>query len=183
VTDFLQAHPDGQIITMDEMSLYFQATTTRVWSPVGQTPLVHVTPQRDPLHYYGALNVRLGHEVALPLPEQTSEMTAHFLLHLLACYPTQCMLLFWDRAPWHKGTAVNQVLAANPRLQTVHFPLACPELNPQEHVWSQSRAAVSHNHTFLTFPHLKTAFLDYLSYTVFRFDWLATYAPPILFDV
>lgn len=79
MTDFLQAHPDGQILTLDEMSLYFQATPTRVWSPIGQTPLISVSPQRDHLHYYGALNVRCGHEVALPLPEQTSDMTAHFL--------------------------------------------------------------------------------------------------------
>jgi len=32
---------------MDEMSLYFQSTTTRLWSPVGQTPSVRLAPQRD----------------------------------------------------------------------------------------------------------------------------------------
>ena len=110
-------------------------------------------------------------------------MTAHFLLHLLDCYPSQPILLFWDRAPWHKGAAVQQVLAANPRLQTVHFPPACPELNPQEQVWSQARDAISHNYTFLTFSPLKAVFLDYLSNTLFHFDWLATYAPPILFEL
>lgn len=183
MTDFLQDYPDGQILSLDEMGLYFQATTTRVWSPVGQTPLIAVSPQREHVHYYGALNVRLGHEVALPLPEQTSETTAHFLRHLLDCYPAQQILLFWDRAPWHKGAAVNQVLEANPRLHTLHFPPACPDLNPQEHVWSQAREAISHNHTFRAFPQLKSAFLDFLSNTLFRFDWLAKYAPPILFDV
>jgi len=44
VTDFLQDYPDGMIVAMDEMSLYFQATLTHVWSPVGQTPLVRVAP-------------------------------------------------------------------------------------------------------------------------------------------
>jgi hypothetical protein len=29
------------------MSAYLQASTTHVWSLVGQTPLVWVTPQRD----------------------------------------------------------------------------------------------------------------------------------------
>jgi len=64
VTDFLQDHPDGVIVAMDEMSLYFQATTTRVWFPVGQVPLVRVSPQRAVLHYYGALALRTGHEMA-----------------------------------------------------------------------------------------------------------------------
>ena len=51
MTDFLQDHPDGVILALDEMSLYFQATLTRVWSVVGQTPIVAVHPQRDQVHF------------------------------------------------------------------------------------------------------------------------------------
>ncbi len=36
---------------MDQMSLYFQATLTRVWAPVGQTPFVRITPERDQVHF------------------------------------------------------------------------------------------------------------------------------------
>ena len=57
MTDFRQAHPNGVILALDQMSAYLQATLTRVWSPIGQTPYVWVTPQRDCLHFYGALNV------------------------------------------------------------------------------------------------------------------------------
>lgn len=180
MTDFLQDHPQGQIITLDEMSLYFQATTTRAWSPVGQTPLIRVSPQRDHTHFYGALNLGSGHEFTLPASEMTGETTAAFLRDLLLCYPDQSILLLWDRASWHKGAAVKAASADNPRLETVFFPPACPDLNPQEHVWSQARAAVSHNHTLPTFAALKTAFLDYLSDSLFRFDWLTKYVPPIL---
>ncbi len=183
MTDFLQAHPDGQIIALDEMSLYFQATTTRVWSPIGQTPLVRVSPQRDHVHFCGAVNLRTGHEFVLPLLEQTSETTANFLRDLLLCYRTQPLLLLWDRASWHKGAAVKTLLETNPQIETIFFPPACPQLNPQEHVWSQARAAVSHNHTYPTFALLKAAFLDFLSSTLFPFDWLAKYAPAILFEV
>jgi transposase len=183
VTDFLQNHPDGQVIALDEMSLYFQATTTRVWSPRGETPLVWVSPQRDHTHFYGALNLRTGHEFALPSPEMSSQTTADFLRDLLVCYPTQPILLLWDRAHWHKGEAVKALLAHNLRLETVFFPPACPDLNPQQHVWSQARTAVSHNHTYSTFQQLKHAFLNCLSLTLFRFDWLAKYTPAILFEV
>lgn len=161
-------------------TLYFQATTTRLWSPVGQTPIVRVSPQRDHTHVYGAVNLVSGHEFAQPSSEMTSDMTAIFLRDLLLCYPTQAILLLWDRANWHKGEAVKAVLADNLRLETVFFPPACPQLNPQAHVWSQARAAVSHNHPYDHFSLLKTAFRSYLSNTLFRFHWFTNYAPPLL---
>jgi hypothetical protein len=40
------------------MSLYFQATLTRVWSPIGQTPIVSVHPQREHVYFYGAMGAR-----------------------------------------------------------------------------------------------------------------------------
>lgn len=150
---------------------------------MGQTPVVRVSPQRDHVHFYGAVNLPTGHEFALPMPEMTSQTCALFLNDLLICYPEQPILLLWDRATWHKGEAVKQVLADNPRLDTVFFPPACPHLNPQEHVWSQARASISHNHLFATFSQLKSAFLDFLSATLFPFNWLAKYAPTILFEV
>jgi transposase len=72
VTDLLQAYPNLVILTMDQMSLYFQATLTRVWSPVGQTPVIRISPQRDQVHFYGALEVRLGREFAVTAPEETT---------------------------------------------------------------------------------------------------------------
>jgi transposase len=64
-----------------------------------------------------------------------SEATIHFLHHLLTVFPVQPLLLFLDRAPWHRGEAIRTFLAKNPCLQLIYFPPACPQLNPQEHVW------------------------------------------------
>lgn len=180
MTDFLQDHPQGQVLAVDEMSLYFQATTTRVWSPCGQTPRVRVSGQRDHVHLYGAVNLKTGHEVVLPCAGLNSDTTVAFVREVLTAYPSQALLLLWDRAPWHRGDAVRHVLTAAERVVTVFFPPACPHLNPQEHVWSQARAAVSHNHTMTDFGRLRDAFLGYLSRTTFRFRWLEKYAPPIL---
>jgi len=36
-----------------------------------------------------------------------SQTTAAFLRALLLCYPTQPILLLWDRAKWHKRAAVK----------------------------------------------------------------------------
>ena len=80
MTDFLQNHPEGIILALDEMGLYFQATLTRGWSPVGQTLMVKIHPGRDCIHFYGALNLRDGCDVALPVAQTTSAMTANFLM-------------------------------------------------------------------------------------------------------
>lgn len=178
----LQNHPDLVILAMDQMSLYFQATVTRVWAPIGQTPLVYVAPQRDHVHFYGALEVRTGRDIAVTAPEQTNAVTADFFRLLLLLFPTQPILLLLDRAPWHHGPAINTVLAENTRLALLYFPPACPDLNPQEHVWSQTRDTISHNHSYRSFPDLIDDFDAYLNETPFEINFMDKYALPILYD-
>ena len=183
MTDCLQAYPDGVIVSLDQMSLYFQATLTRVWAKRGQTPTLRVATQPDYVHFDGALNVRSGHEGALTVPKQSSEMTDHFLDHLQACYPDRPLLIRWDRAKWHKGQQVQNYLAQRSHLQTLHFPPGCPPLNPQEPVWERTREAVSHKHTRKDFPAWVQAFCHHLEQTCFKFNWIEKYAPPILLAV
>jgi transposase len=183
VTDFVQQYAHGIILAMDQMSLYFQATLTRVWSPVGQTPIVRVSPNRDHMHFYGALDVRGGREIALTTTEETSAITVNFLMLLLVLFPTQPILLLLDRAPWHFGSDIDQLIAENARLHLLYFPPACPELNPQEHVWEHAREAVGHNHDFTHFPTLIEAFDTYLNETPFDIGFMDKYAPPILCEV
>ena len=175
MTDFLQDHPDGVILALDEMSLYFQATTTRVWAPIGQTPIVAVHPQRDHIQFYGALNLRDGREIALSASDTISEVTTNFLMLLLMLYP-QPILLLLDRAPWHFGE-VTDLIKQTDRLQVIFFPPACPDLNPQEHVWERTRDAISHNHTYRQFQPLIDDFETYLNETVFSTDFMDAYTP------
>jgi putative transposase len=175
VTDFLQAHPDGVLLAMDQMSLYFQATLTRVWSLIGQTPMVAVHPQRDHIHFYGALNLGDGREIALTAPDTTSEMTANFVMLLLLLYP-QPILLLLDRAPWHYGE-LTDLIEQTDRLQVIYFPPACPELNPQEHVWERARDAVSHNHSYRQFQSLIDDFETYLHDTLFSTNFMDAFTP------
>lgn len=170
-------------MSIDQMSLYLQATTTRVWARRGQTPVIRVATQRDHVHFYGALNVCSGHEIALTLPRQSGEMTCHFLDHLQSCYPDRPLLILWDRAKWHKGQVVRDYLAQHPLIQTLHFPPGCPQMNPQEHVWECARDAVSHNHTSKDFPALVHAFHRHLEQTCFKFNWIEKYVPSILLAV
>ena len=179
MTDFRQDHPDGVILALDQMSAYLQATTTHVWSPVGQTPLVWVTPQRDCVHFYGALDVITGQEIALSLPRLDAEHTVHFLEHIVRCLPGRRILLLWDRAPWHKGAA-RLFIEAHPDLEMVYFPPGCPDLNPQEHVWKQTRDAVGHLWDYRHIGDLRKAFQSHLDHTLFHFHWVDKYLPPLL---
>lgn len=181
MTDLLQVYgSDLALVAMDELTLYFQATLTRMWFPRGQIPVVRVTPQREHVYYYGALEVRTGREVAVTAPEQMARVTADFIRLLLILFPHRHILLLLDHAPWHFGPDIDCLLAENPRLELLYFPVACPDLNPQEHVWEQARDAVSHNHTYRHFQPLTDDFETFLNETPFQTNFIDKYAPPIL---
>jgi hypothetical protein len=84
-------------------------------APIGQTPIVRVSPSRDHRHCYGALDVRRGPDIAVATQEETTAMTVTFLMMRLLLFPTQPILLLLDRAPWHAGPELDLLLADNPR--------------------------------------------------------------------
>jgi transposase len=94
---------------------------------------------------------------------------------LLMLYP-QPILLLLDRASWHFGQ-VTDLIEHTDRLQVLYFPPACPELNPQEHVWERARDAVSHNHTYRHFQSLIDDFETYLNETLFSTDFMDAFTP------
>ena len=167
-----QTAPETLILAEDEASLYLQATTQAVWSPKGQTPCVRVHPGREMTHFYGTLNLLTGEEIAQREDKMNAETTARHLEKLLAAYPDVPLLLLWDRAPWHRGPAITQVLDANPRLEVLCFPTASPDLNPQEHVWKTVRSAISHNHTETKLPQLADRFEQHLTSSSFDYAFV-----------
>ena len=171
----LQNAPTTVILAEDEASLYLQTTRQAVWAPTGQTPVVRADPGRAKTNFYGTLDLLTGQELALRADKMNADSSAAHLRQLLHAYPNRSILLFWDRAPWHPGAAIRQVLAANPRLELMVFPVAAPHLNPQEHVWKETRRAVSHNHTQARLPELADQFEQHLSTTTFESTFLNRY--------
>lgn len=171
--DTAQTAPDTVILAGDEASLYLQATLMRVWHPRGQTPVVNIAPNRTVTHFYGVLNLLTGKETVMRSPIMNAAATLLFLVMLLAAYPTQPLLLLWDRAPWHRSKHVQAFVRANPRLEIFWLPPASPELNPQEHVWKATREEVSHNHSLPKLERLADAFETHLAKTTFPCTLLA----------
>ena len=145
-----------------------QATTCHVWVAKGQTPIIRVDAGRASTHFYGSLNLLTGEEIAMRSDLMNNEVSAKHLQMVLDVYPGVPILLFWDRAPWHRGPAITKLLEENPRLETVFFPPGSPELNPQEHVWKEVRKAISHNHTEKKLPELAEKFLSKLNSDTYK---------------
>lgn len=163
------------ILAEDEASLYLQATLTAVWAPQGQTPIVRIDPSRTKTNFYGSLNLQTGQELAMRAEQMNAQTTAVYLEHILQAIPDRPILMFWDRAPWHHGAPIRKVLAAHPRLELIEFPVAAPELNPQEHVWKATRRATGHNHVQPRLPELADRFEQHLVSTTFKSDFLDRY--------
>ena len=167
------------ILAEDEAKLYLQATTMAVWAPAGQPVTVRVDPGRSSTAFFGTLNLHTGQAHITQADTMTAVTTAVHLESILAAYPTDTILLLWDKAPWHRGDAIREVLAAHPRLTLWAFPTAAPDLNPQEHVWRATRRAVAHNHTQRQLPELARRFAEFLTTTTFPSTFLAKYSYPV----
>ena len=110
----------------------------------------------------------------------SDETSALFLQKILTAVPETPIVLLWDKAPWHRGPEINQILTDNPRLQLIQFPTAAPELNPQEHVWKATRQAISHNHAVKNLATLAHDFETYLTTTTFPCSFLQKFDYPSL---
>lgn len=104
-----------------------------------------------------------------------AEISVQFLKMILETNPDVPIILFWDRAPWHRGKPIDRVLEEHPRLKIIFFPTASPDLNPQEHVWKSVRKQVSHNHLEARLPELADHFLDKLNSGIFKDSFLKRY--------
>ena len=104
-----------------------------------------------------------------------ADVSAQYLEMILEANPDMPLILFWDRAPWHRGKAIDHVLEANPRLEIIFFPTASPDLNPQEHVWKAVRKNVGHNHLETRLPELSDRFLNELNSNTFDSSFLVKY--------
>lgn len=170
-----QEAPDTVFLAEDEAGLYLQATTCYVWAPIGQTPIARADPGRAKTNFYGTLNLKTGQEIAMRSDIMTAEVSAQHLEMLLEVNPDVPIILFWDRAPWHRGKPIDKVLEEKPRLEIIFFPTASPDLNPQEHVWKDVRKAVSHNHLETRLPELADRFLTKLNTSTFDSSFLDKY--------
>lgn len=163
---------DTIVFVEDEMALSMQTTFQKIWLPQGEYPKIEVASQKTARSIYGFLNIRNGKEHAFKTDWQNMYITYDVLGKLRAIYPTQKILLIWDQAPWHKGSKTQEFIKKDGKIETIYFPRAAPEENPQEHVWKNGRSHVSHNRFIQKIDATADEFVDYLNRAAFHYSFL-----------
>jgi transposase len=137
---------DTVVLCADEMILTTTTTIQKVWLPQGEFPTITCkTGGRKRKNVYGFLDLKTGDEHSFKTDLQNMYVTVDILKKVRRIYPTRKIILYWDNAGWHRGSAVREWIKQDGNLKVVHFPTYAPELNPQEHVWKSGRSAVTHN--------------------------------------
>jgi len=154
------------------MILHFQATLGKIWMRKGKPVKIAIAAGRDRIGFYGALNIKTGQEHIIRVNKQNSDSSIKFLKKIRKFYPKVKIFLVWDNAPWHKSKKIKKYLTTVNNLELLNFPKYSPKLNPQEHVWKETRKEVSHNHNFATFPELIKAFMKFLNKTKFNYKFV-----------
>lgn len=119
-------------------------TVRKTWAPRGKTPLLRHSYRRDRISTISALTVspcrgRWGLYVQFHRKNITGVEVVQFL-RLLLQQVRGCIVLLWDGGTIHRRQLVREYLKKHRRRLRVHrFPAYAPELNPDEHVWTQSK--------------------------------------------
>ncbi len=92
-----------------------------------------------------------------------------FLKTLLRKYPF--LILYVDKAPWHKEENVLRFMRKNRcRLKIRFFPSGFPEANPMEECWNQGKDTIIGSKFYDSFVDMKTAISKYYRTKRFNLD-------------
>lgn len=168
--------PETVVLCEDEMILTTVTTFQKIWLPTNKYPKIEVANKRERRSIYGFLNLKNGYEHAFKTEKQNMYETCKVLKKIRKFYPNKKILLLWDGAGWHRGSAVTEFIENDGRIKAYHFPPYAPELNPQEHVWKKGREAITHNVFIEKIDKTTDAFVEFLNDTTFNYR-LFEYGP------
>jgi transposase len=135
--------PEGKKIyiwVMDEHRYGLNSLTRKVWTLIGERPVVPYQKKRKWGDLYGAMEVGTGRAELLYTSGVSLEWTYIFLEQLAATDPEGIHVVIGDRATWHP-------LPDDPLLpkgiSILPLPAYSPELNPAEGLWKPVKNAVA----------------------------------------
>lgn len=127
----------------------------RTWSRRGKTPVIRTSlDHHERLNMLGAVLMSpKGKKMRLSVKSYWNTLTGKeviaFLKQLLRLVHGHIVLV-WDRHPIHRRALVKEFIQTQKRLHVFEFPVAAPELNPAEYIWTQTK-----EYTAGTAPHDK----------------------------
>jgi transposase len=168
------------LLSQDEARCPMIPTLRTTLSVKGHRPLVGNLDCHDVLYVFGALNLVTGRLTTrlVERPKQARRRAsskqrylqqgfARHLWDIARAYPAAQyprVVLVTDRASWHQGPVITQMLAAFPHVELYPLPSYSPQLQVIERFWKVLRRRATHNRLFRTMAHLKRALRNSLCY-------------------
>ncbi len=132
----------------DEAGFSLVSPLKRTWARRGQTPIIRTSIEHhDRLNILGVVLVSLkGKKIRVSIKSYWHSLTSAeviaFLKQILR-FVRGKIVLVWDRHPIHRRKAVQEFIQSHERLIVFEFPVAAPELNPAEFVWTQTKEYIA----------------------------------------
>ena len=168
------------LLSQDEARFSLVPTLRTTLGVKGHRPLVGNLDCHDSLYVFGALNLVSGRltsrVVARPRKRKRPAVSKHrylqagFATHLRAiahAYPATShprVVVVIDKAPWHRGAVINEVLATYRHLEVYPLPSYSPQLQVIERFWKVLRRRATHNRLFPTMTELRQSLRNNLCY-------------------
>ena len=170
-------HPDFKLFCEDESTFLYDSVSSKVWVQKGIKPRRFVTGLHKRIHIFGFLS-----EDKKKMFMSSNKMNATSFLK--AIYKMRKRfgksILILDRAPWHRAKKVQKYFSKHQReLKIIWFPKGCPEMNPVEECWRQSKREVNGGRIHESFEAMKKEIMRFLKYKEFKQD-MVKYLRPYL---
>jgi hypothetical protein len=143
-----EAYPTAKVELWceDEHRLGLKPILRRVWSPVGERPLVKVHQRYQWTYLYAFARPKTGEVYWLILPTVDAEVFSMALEHFareVGAGARKRILLVLDRAGWHTA---KKKLKIPEGIHLEFLPSHSPELQPSERLWVLSDEGVANRH-------------------------------------
>lgn len=135
-----------------------------------------VTGSHEKVHAYGFLS-----ESRKKMFTLRNDLNAEEFLKVLSkfLHKFRKVILILDKAPWHKKSKKVQRYLKNHRreLKIIWFPTGCPEMNPVEEYWRQSKEEVNGGRIHESLEVMKKELRYFLKYNNFKQDMVEYLRP------
>jgi transposase len=142
-----EAYPTAKVELWceDEHRLGLKPIMRKVWSPIGERPIVKVYQRYEWTYLYSFVRPKSGEVHWLILPVVNAEVFSLALEHFateVGAGNRKRILLVLDRAGWHTGKDIE----VPEGIHLEFLPSASPELQPSERLWPLSNEGVANRH-------------------------------------
>ncbi|HEV8191951.1 MAG TPA: IS630 family transposase, partial [Ktedonobacterales bacterium] len=151
-------HAQVEVWATDEHRIGLKPLLRRIWAPIGQRPVAPVQHRFAWRYLVGFVHPASGRTVFHLAPLPTTVSISVFEVELAAfarqvgASPRKQIVLVLDRAGWHSSAH----LRVPEHVHLLFLPPYSPELQPAEHLWPLTNAALINQH-FATIEELEDA--------------------------